>query len=91
MEKLKLTKERNLLDEIRDLVEEDMEVLRDLLEEDTEALKLTVNPEKIIGKPSEQWTTEDIQLLRQLFGSDSKILLDAVYKNVLKLEAENAR
>jgi hypothetical protein len=50
LEKLKLTKERNLLDELRDLVEEDMEVLRDLLEEDTEALKLTVNPEKIDRK-----------------------------------------
>jgi hypothetical protein len=86
-----LTKKRNLLDEIKDLVEEDMEVLRDLLEEDTEALKLTVSPEKILGRPVEQWTLEDIQLLRQLYGSGSKILLDTVYKNVLKLEAENAR
>lgn len=76
---------------MKELVDEDIEVLKTLLDEDTEALQLIVDPEKIIGKPLDQWTTEDLNLLRQLYGDNSKILLDLVYKNVVKSEAQNAR
>ena len=87
-----LTRKRNLLDEIRDLVEEDIEVLRNLLEEDTEALKLTVNPEKIIGRPMNQWNENDFKLIQQVYGDSDKIkrfATNQAKERLIKLESLN--
>ncbi len=51
------------------------------------------NPEKLIGKPYETWTPEDLQQLAQIYGDNpqsllAKFIFRKEYEKVLKMEAE---
>lgn len=48
------------------------------------------SPEKVIGKPYEQWTPADIQILGQLYGPEpnalSRLIFAKEYKKLQELE-----
>lgn len=76
------------LDEV---IAEDLEALDAVIEEDIEVLGDIGNPEKLIGKPYEEWTPQDKQRLAQIYGSDetlSKFIFKREYEAVKKLEEE---
>ena len=64
-----------------------------LTEEMIEPLGDVGNPEKLIGKPYEQWTLQDKQILSQIYGTEepnplSNLIFRREYDKVQKMEAE---
>lgn len=73
------------------VIAEDLKALDAVIEEDIEVLAHIGNPEKLIGRPYEEWTPQDKQRLTQIYGSDetlSKFMFNKKYKDVLEKEAE---
>jgi hypothetical protein len=76
---------------LEEVIEEDMKAIDAVIEEDIEVLAELGNPEKLIGKPYEEWTPQDIQQLKQVYGNDetlNKFMFNKEYKEVLAMEAE---
>jgi len=50
------------------------------------------SPEKLIGKPYEEWTPQDLQMLGQVYGAEPNALSDLIftkkYAEVKRLEQE---
>ena len=50
------------------------------------------NPEKLLGKPYEQWTAEDMGRLFQLYGQEpnalSRMIFNKEYQKLVELEKE---
>ncbi len=68
-------------------------VMEEILQEVTKELEDFGNPEKLIGKPFEQWTPQDMQLLGRIYGDDpnnplSKLIFNRMYQNVLEKEKQ---
>ena len=64
-----------------------------LLDTMIEPLAKVGAPEDLIGKPYEQWTPEDLQLLTSIYGTAdntplSNLVFKKTYKRILDLEAE---
>jgi len=64
-----------------------------LVEDFIEPLSVIDNPEKLISKPYEQWTTQDLQLLKTIYGEGentplSNLIFKRTYERVKKLEIE---
>ncbi len=51
------------------IVAELMPVVDEVIKELVEPIERVGNPEKLIGKPYEMWTPEDIQMLFSVYGS----------------------
>lgn len=77
-------------------IEVKLKAVDQLVKEFIEPLEKVGNPEELIGKPYEQWTAQDFQLLASIYGnSDNTPLANLVFKKeyekVKKLEAEEER
>ena len=58
-----------------------------------EQLEVTRSPEKLLGKPYEQFTEQDFQILSQVYGEEepnplSELIFKKSYEQVLALEEE---
>lgn len=65
------------------------------LEEITEQFEDVGNPEKLIGKPYENWTQQDFTILSQIYGTQepntlSNLIFRKKYEEVKTLEAEES-
>jgi hypothetical protein len=88
----KLTKDKNLLDEMKELADEDLEILQEIITEITESLTLSIDPEKILGKSVGQWEDRDFLLAQQLYGNSSvlkNLMITRAREKLISLEAKN--
>ena len=77
---------------IQEVVDLKMRVVDEFLKDIIEPIGDVGNPEKLIGKPYEQWTTADFQALGQIYGKEpnplSELIFKKSYERVRKLEEE---
>jgi hypothetical protein len=64
-----------------------------IMEELVEPLADVGNPEKLIKKPYEQWTAQDLQFLRRIYGEGedtplTRLIFKKTYERVQELEAQ---
>lgn len=67
-----------------------------VIEEMIDPIAAVGNPEKLIRKPYEQWTPQDLQMLIQIYGTGdktplSRLIFDREYEKVKSLEAEEMK
>jgi len=71
-----------------------LDVADDYIDEIAEELAVVNSPEKLIGKPYEQFTPQDFQMLSQVYGDEpnqlSNLIFEKSYKKVKELEEEEA-
>ena len=83
-------KETTLTMAAEEVIELKLKVADMFIEEIIDPLGDLGNPETVIGKPYEQWTPADMQILGQLYGPEPNALSDLIfqksYKEVLALE-----
>ena len=70
-----------------------MKALDVVLDELVEPIGDIGNPEKVLGKPYESWTPQDLQLMTQVYGTQepsplSDLIFKKEYKRVRELEAQ---
>ena len=70
-----------------------MQAIDRIIDELIEPISMVGNPEKLIKKPYEQWTPEDLQLLTRIYGQGentplSNLAFRKIYEQVKALEAE---
>ena len=83
-------------DEMNKVVDEVIVLMLDVadgyLGEMEEQLEVTRSPEKLLGKPYEQFTPQDFQILSQIYGEEpnplSELIFKKSYEKVLALEEE---
>lgn len=85
--------QNSLTEAMKEVIALKMFIIDEFIEEYIKPLKVTTNPEKLIGKPYEQWTPIDKQMLSTVYGTDSKsklikTIVNNEYDQVRKLEAE---
>ena len=73
-------KETPLIKAINKAVEVKMEAVDRLLKDLVEPLGDVGNPEKLIGKPYEQWTQGDFDNLGRIYGQEPNPLSDLIFK-----------
>ena len=77
---------------IQEIVELKLKVVDEFIEDVIEPLGEIGNPEKLIGKPYEQWTPQELQALGQIYGNEPNALSELIfrksYEEVKKLEKE---
>lgn len=79
---------------VKQVIDLKMRAVSVIIKELIEPLRVTENPEELIGKPYEQWDIpEDLNLLEQVYGSSddtplAKLIFDKKYKRVKELESE---
>ncbi len=56
---------------VEELIQEELEILDEVIAEEVEVLDHMGNPEKLIGKPYDAWTPEDIQTLAMVYGTEA--------------------
>lgn len=88
-------KKTNLTQAIDHVVALRMKAVDKYFDEVIEPLTEVGNPEKLIGKPYESWTLEDMQRLVQIYGEKEPNLLSNLifrkeYERVKQLEAEES-
>ena len=72
-----------------DVIALKMRVVDEFIEAVIEPLASIGNPEKLIGKPYEQWTQGDMMALHNIYGEGlNKFIFNKEYKKLLKLESE---
>jgi len=75
---------------VDDVVELKMKAVDKYIEEIIEPLGEIGNPEKLIGKPYEQWTPLDLQMLGRIYGPEpnelSKLIFKKEYAKLIELE-----
>ena len=86
-------KQTELTEAIDRAVAVKMKAIDKIIEELVEPLADVGNPEKLIKKPYESWTPEDLTLLSQVYGEQepnplSELIFRKSYDNVKKMEAE---
>lgn len=70
-----------------------LSVADEYTEEIADQLEDVGNPEKLIGKPFESWTPEDLNMLSQVYGTEepnvlSNLIFNKKYDEVKSLEEE---
>lgn len=78
---------------VEEALDELLTLANECIEEMTEELEVVKSPEKLIGKPYEQWTEQDKAILYQIYGpGEPNALSDLVFSKELEqveeLEAE---
>jgi len=73
-------KETPLIKAINKAVEVKMEAVNRLLKDLVEPLGDVGNPEKLIGKPYEQWSQQDLMMLSKIYGQEPNPLSDLIFK-----------
>ena len=69
-----------------------LDVASEYIDEIAEELAVVGSPEKLIGKPYEQFTPQDFQMLSQVYGEGddtplARVVFNKEYEKVLNLEA----
>lgn len=63
------------------LVEIEVEAVDRFIKDVVEPLEIHENPEKLISKPFEQWTAQDLQFLQSVYGTEEpNILSNFIFK-----------
>ena len=77
---------------VQEIIDLKLSVLDEFIEDVIEPLGEIGNPEKLIGKPYEQWTLYDLQILGQIYGPEpnalSELIFKKAYEEVKTLEKE---
>ena len=86
-------KETELTKAIEQAVDLKLKAIDRLVEELVEPLEKVGNPEDLLGKPYEQWSPQDLQMLIQIYGSGdntplSNLIFRKTYAMVKELERE---
>ena len=76
-----------------EVIELKIDVANEYIKEVIEPLTEFGNPEKLMKKPYEQWTPQDLMVLARIYGNDpdsplSKLIFRKEYEKVRKLEVE---
>ena len=84
-------KETALTEAVNDIIEIKLSAIDEFLEEIVEPIENVGNPEKLIGRPYNTWTPEDMQRLITIYGSapDSplqKFIFNREYQHLIELE-----
>jgi len=69
---------------IDEIIELKVRIADEFIEDVIEPLADIGDPEKLIGKPYEQWTPQDLQMLGSLYGEEPNPLSDLIFKKELK-------
>ena len=82
-----------LIKGIEKLVDLKMKAIDRIVDELIEPIADVGNPEKLIGKPYEQWTPEDLASLIKIYGQGedtplTRMIFNKEYERVKTLEAE---
>jgi len=72
-----------------------MKAVDQLITDLVEPLSDVGNPEKVLGKPYENWTPQDLAMAIKIYGQGentplTKLIFNKTYERVLRLEEENA-
>jgi len=85
-------KETTLTRAINEVIELKLKAVDLFIEEVIEPLGELGNPEQLIGKKYEDWTSNDLQLLGQVYGKEpnalSKLIFTKEFEKVKALESE---
>ena len=65
---------------IDEIIELKVRIADEFIEDVIEPLADIGNPEKLLGKPYEQWTPQDLQMLGSLYGEEPNPLSDLIFK-----------
>lgn len=84
-------KETHFTQAVDKLIERKMKALDIVIEEMLEPIGDVGSPEKLIGKPYEEWTQGDLQLLSSIYGTQepnplSDLIFRKAYENLMELE-----
>jgi hypothetical protein len=83
-------KQEDLIQSIDETLGLIVDVVDEYMMEIQEQLEVTINPEKLLGKPYELWTAQDKILLGQVYGPEpnplSNLIFNKEYDKVLALE-----
>jgi hypothetical protein len=84
-------KQTTLTENIDEVIKIKIEVANEYIEEIIEPLMEFGNPEKLMKKPYEQWTPQDLMVLARIYGNDpdsplSKLIFRKEYEKVKQLE-----
>ena len=68
-----------------------IDVANEFIEENIEPLTEFGNPEKLMKKPYEEWTPQDLMVLARIYGNDpdsplSKLIFKKEYEKVRQME-----
>ena len=86
-------KKEELIELSNEVTAELLEVADEFIEEITKQFSDVGNPEKLIGKPYETWTPQDLMMLSQIYGTEepnklSTLIFNKSYEQIKALEAE---
>ena len=65
---------------VEEVINLKLSVVEEFIEDVIEPLGEIGNPEKLIGKPYEQWTLYDLQILGQIYGPEPNALSELIFK-----------
>jgi len=88
-------KDTELTKAIDKATEVKLQAVDKLVKELIEPLEKIGNPEDVLGKPYEQWSPQDLNMMITLYGNSdnsplSNLIFRKTYKQVKELEAEEA-
>ncbi len=70
---------------IKEVVDKELAALDIVLSELVEPISDVGNPEKLLGKPYDAWTPEDLGMLSQVYGKDDNTpLANTIFKRTLE-------
>jgi hypothetical protein len=77
---------------VTQFVDVTMSAIDKFIDQIIEPLEVTENPEKMIGKPYESWTQQDLQALTAIYGTGadtplSRFIFNKTYEKVTALES----
>jgi hypothetical protein len=76
---------------VKEVIDLKMEAVDKIVKEIIEPLRVTDNPEELIGKPYETWTAQDLQMLKSIYGEGNNtpltnLIFKKTYERVVELE-----
>ena len=84
-------KQTSLTQAATEVIELKLKIADEFIEEIIKPLGDIGNPEKLLGKPYEEWSPAELQMLSQIYGTEddtalAKLIFDKSYKEVQELE-----
>ncbi len=76
---------------VKEVVALKMSIVDEYIEDVVEVIENVGSPEKLIGKPYDMWTPQDIQMLTTIYGKGDfsplqKVIFNREYKHLQELE-----
>ena len=70
---------------VDEIVESKLRIADEFIKDVVEPLANIGNPEKLLGKPYEQWTPQDLQMLGAIYGKEPNPLSVLIFKKEYKI------